>query len=82
MYKRPPIVDVLPVDSVGDGNDAVFDETDDAAKAFLRVQLGNDVKEAFAPEGEHFRPPSRIGEQAIVFSRRQGREVDDGNFHG
>lgn len=51
MYKRPPIVDVLPVDSVGDGNDAVFDETDDAAKAFLRVQFGNDVKEAFAPEG-------------------------------
>ena len=36
------------------------------------------LKRHFPAQGEHLRPPARVGEQTVVFPRREGREVDDG----
>ena len=35
----------------------------------------------FSSQGKHFRPPFSVREETVVFPRRKGREVDDGNFH-
>lgn len=56
-----PVVDVIPVHAVSDGDNAVFDEADDAAEALFRVEFGDDIKEAFPAQGEHFRSAFAIG---------------------